>query len=69
MKINQKCTIINNKTKCPEKEGLFNINWSYYSNFYGNSTRMNSCGKNKCIDTNFIKESIEEQRKKDNITL
>ena len=70
-----KCSIITNTSSCPikDEDEDYDINWEYYSNFYGKSTRMNDITsmitklgiteskqpiRQHCHDTNMIKEAL-----------
>lgn len=65
---NQNITPSENITTCSTRDpscltaGNYPINWDYYYEFYGNSTRSSlckSCGHQRCRDTDMINEAIK----------
>ena len=65
---NQKITPPENISTCSTSDpscltsGDYPINWDYYYEFYGNSTRSSlckSCGRQRCRDTDMINEAIK----------
>lgn len=56
---NENKTSCKSKTDCIQEYDGFNINWNFYSAFYGEGTRLNPGKKrNRCRNAKFLQEAI-----------